>query len=155
MRIFSCHPSIRRFAVFIFMTAGLLTPLSCGAINPELIGTLGGNTAETINPIEGHIAVLLMNNSNMMVEVDTTFTTDEQVSSFFLSAPADDYIATTKTCDNLVSIDITMYRYNFEGDLIEESANLGTLEVGDVIFCGEVIAITATGTPPNFSVEIY
>jgi hypothetical protein len=155
MRKFGFPTFIMRTALLISALAIVFLPMGCGIINPRLLGTIGGNPASAINPIEGHIAILLMNNSDTFVQVEMDIADREEPNQLFLGAEANDYIVATKPCDNLISIDIQIYRYNLDGESTEESANLGTLELGDAIFCGEVIAITVTGTPPDFSVEIY
>jgi hypothetical protein len=132
-----------------------LTLAGCGAVNPDLLGTVGGNPAAQINPIDGHVAFLIINNSSTPIAVNVDVVQKNgYVASWTLTMGEEDYFPVIYTCQ-LVSFNVSSYGYFGLDGFVEESSNLGTLYNGQSFFCGEVVTVIAEGTPPRFSVAVY
>ncbi len=144
-----------RLALALLMTlAGLGS--GCDVINPALVGTLGGNTAVTMDRPEGHIVILLINTTPGRIAVTLTMTTDQGGTRTEGASLGPGYFPIVKDCE-LQSVTIEQFQYVAPGtgEVVEVPANLGTLIRGQAIQCGNVISITASGSPPEFLVQVY
>lgn len=144
--------------------AGLVLGLGsgCGILNPDLLGTLGANSAVAGDVPEGHVVLLITNSTTSTVEA-TVLITKSNGATAELSfgtgpVPEDDgYTALVQPCD-VTSIDVQSFGYatpNTTGGPVEIPSNLGTLVRNESFHCGSVIQIQAAGTPPTFTVEVY
>ncbi len=133
----------------------------CDAINPRLIGTLGGNTTETLQDAEGYIGIVLMNTTSVIAQV--TMAVYKQNGSYhplyatmmpYESKSKDDHIMGVFECD-VESIRLTSLTYASDaGEAVEIQFNYGSFVYGESLYCGDVVYITVTGTPPNITASI-
>lgn len=133
----------------------LLALAGCGAINPDLIGTVGGNTAAQINPIDGHVVFLIINNSTASIAVNVETVQKDGVGfERTITMGGENYFPVFYTCE-IESFNIISYGYFGPDGFVEQPSNLGTLINGESFYCGEVVTVIADGTPPVFSVAVY
>jgi hypothetical protein len=57
-------------------------------------------------------------------------------------------------CD-VQSIQVTTFGYIGDSGLVESPSNVGPLTSGQGIDCGKVMVITARGTPPTFTIQVF
>ena len=119
--------------------------------NPGLFPAEGDRAINNLNAPNGYIMVLIMNQSTVPMQVTMQWTSRNATSgeSTYRVGPLD-WFAVPNDCD-MVSVEIL----EFSDGTTVTPANLGVLTVGQQVSCGNVIAITADGTPPTYRVEIY
>ena len=72
-----------------------------------------------------------------------------------LTCQATDFYVLTQDCDvSLISFDTFGY-VDPVAATVQTPANLGSLAMNQGLECGGVVAISATGTPPTFTVNVY
>jgi len=153
--------SNRPAALGVVLTCGLGLLCGCDAINPRLIGTLGGNTTETMQDAEGYIGIVLMNTTTVVSQVNMTLTNKN--GSFYdfygVMLPYDsksktDHMVAVLECD-LESVQLTSLIYDSgQGEAVEVQFDYGPFVNGQNMFCGDVIYITVAGSPPNITASI-
>jgi len=161
--LYRCSLVSRTSALILAMAGlGLSINSGCGIlnpslINPDLVGAVSvGDAVNTIDEPEGYVAILLMNTSPFTIEAQLTVTKENGASKpWSLTAAAADFYVLTQDCD-VASVAFVNFNYvdPIAGTILIP-ANLGNLTMGQGLECGGVIAITATGTPPTFTVNVY
>ena len=142
-------------ALVAWTVLGLTGAGGCGVLNPALVSSLGVNPAGSIDPPEGYVVILVMNQSATSVQVDADIAYQDGTSKVWtIGADPVKYTAFALDCRNLESIHVTAFRYAGLGGVVETPAALGTLVVGQAVNCGGIVAVTAAGTPPGFSVQV-
>ena len=129
----------------------------CGMLNPSLVGAFP--SAEAINTLDspdGYIAITLINTSPFTIETQLLVQKENGTSkTWSLTSAAADFYVLTQDCD-VASISFDTFGYvDPVGGAVQIPANLGSLTKSEGLECGSVVAITAAGTPPTFTVNVY
>lgn len=145
----------RRPAARIGLALAALTfPLHM-ACNPALISTIGGDSVVATDPPNGYIVVLLMNQTTGPVAAVVDITKEDgTLKRWNISTGPFGSFSLLQDCD-VERIQVVEYTYNTGGTATTIPSNLGPLISQQSFYCGSVLAITATGNPPTFSVQVY
>jgi hypothetical protein len=145
--------------VVIFALGAMILVVStgCGVLNPALVGAIPfGEAVNTLDSPEGYIAILLINTSPYAIETQLFIEKANGTSkTWTLSSAAADFYVLTQDCD-IARISFGNFSYvDPVAGTVETPANLGSLTKNEGLQCGSVVAITAGGTPPTFTVNVY
>jgi hypothetical protein len=128
--------------------ASLLVAAGC---NPGLISALGGDTSTALTPPSGYIMVLLMNRSLLSVKATFDVVKENRTTKRWdISTGAVNWFALLQDCDTAI-----VQFQQFTDGTTTTPANLGPIQKGNGMQCGQVIAVTADGNPPTFTVEVF
>lgn len=142
-------------ATLALATAGLAAAWTgCGVINPDLIGTVTSNPASGMRPPDGYIVLMLVNQSVTSTQLTYDLTRNATTVRETITSGPLDFIAVTLPCD-ATSVDIQNFGFAGVDGVTELPADLGALVIGSSLNCGDVISVSATGTPPVFTVGVY
>jgi hypothetical protein len=132
------------------MTAGLLWGAAgCGVLNPNLLGAVGANTAASVVGTEGNIAILVMNQTPVTIQVNLQITkTNGGVVNLNIPVQPNDHEAVVQSCEVDV-VQILQASYAGAAGSVVVPATVSPLQVGLNLQCGGVVSITMTGAPPN------
>ncbi len=137
------------------VACGLTLSVGCGVLNPSLLAAFGSNTASQDTAPNGFIVILLTNRAAVSVQARVQVTkTNGSAQEFTLSSAPLNFFAFTQECD-VAAVQFTSFGYASSAGTINVNANLGQLQVGNGLECGNVISVVADGNPPAFSVEVY
>ena len=146
------HPSANWLAWFALTGCGLGLTLGC---NPSLAGNLSGSSTVALDPPNGYVIILLINQTTASVLTDVQIAKQNGANKIWTmtSGPAAFYTL-AQDCD-ITTVQFLDFGSSSASGINTVASNLGTLTMGQEIYCGNVIAVTATGTPPTFSVQVY
>lgn len=131
--------------------AAFLAAGGCGVLNPSLVTSYGGNTVNSITPPTGYVMLLVMNRSTVAVQATVRITKSNGTTvDRTLKVGPLRFLAQAQDCDTAAIL-----FDNFSDGTNITPANLGTLTNGTSFNCGSVVAVTADGNPPTFSVEVF
>ncbi|NLX12048.1 MAG: hypothetical protein GXY44_00130, partial [Phycisphaerales bacterium] len=158
----------RPFVLAVMATCGTSLLCGCDAINPRLISTLGGNTTETLLTPEGYVAIVIMNKTSSVAQVNL-LVTKRNGGIYELNAqvrPHDttqttDYAVLTVECD-VMSIQLVAWSYALEdGTVVPAQSSYPPVVLYDPItrndptaYCGEVVYVLISGDPPNVQADM-
>jgi len=145
----------RRPAIRIGLALAALTLPIHSACNPALVSAIGGDSVTITDAPRGYIVVLLMNQttSSVAAVLDITKANGTTKRWNVTTGPFGSF-SLLQDCD-VAQIQVVEYTYNVGGTATTVPSNLGPLVKTQSINCGNVLAITATGTPPTFTVQVY
>jgi hypothetical protein len=136
-----------------FALTGCGLGLSVGC-NPALTGNLGGNSIPSLNAPNGYVVILMMNQSTANVVANVQVNKNGSSKVWAMSAGPTDFLTLVLDCD-ITSIQFLDFGFGSAGGLTTVPGNLGVLTMGQSINCGNVLAVTAAGIPPAFTVQVY
>ena len=145
------QPPLLRTIATLFVSVWALG-LGC---NPSLITAVGGNPVNSVNTPDGYIMVLLINRTTASInaELQVSNTAGATFSGTYTVGP--EFAFNIAYDCNLTSIQFVTFGYSTTGGVVTNPSNLGPINAGQGLDCGKVVAVTATGSPPTFSVQVY
>ena len=151
-------------APIILLTTSMLTLTSgCGSVlNPSFLNFFGINTTRALEAPYGDIIVLLMNQGSDQIVVDVSITKENGSSmihtvalSPYRDASGNDWHTIVQQCD-VDQIEVLRITVSLAGgDLVDAPANIGVLQKGRDLFCGNVVAITIFGIGATPTAEVW
>ena len=156
--------SRRLRAPIILLTAAMLTLTSgCGSIlNPSFLNFFGINTTVALEAPVGDIIILVMNQGSDRIVMDIAVTKDSGsvmthtiALSPYRDASGEDWKSIVQQCD-VFEIEVLRITVSLaSGDLVDIPANIGVLQKGRDLFCGNVLAITIFGIGGTPTAEVW
>jgi hypothetical protein len=127
----------------------------CLGCNPSLVSAVGGDSVNATDTPDGYIMILVMNSTTSSVNTQIDIIKQNgTLSRKTLSVGPLLFFTSANDCD-VQSIQVVNFGYSSPGGVVTTPSNLGAISMGQGIDCGKVLAITASGTPPVFSVQVY
>lgn len=146
-----CQPPWLRHLATAFVAVWALL-LGC---NPSLISALGGDSVTTTDTPNGYIMILMMNQSPTSINAEIDITKmNGTLSRQTLSVAPLLFFTSANDCD-VATIQFNNFGYATAGGVVTSPSNLGPIQMGQGFNCGSVLAVTASGNPPVFSVQVY
>ena len=152
------HRRLRAPAVL----AALVTSLAagCSGLNPGLFPFAGGNAASSLPNPYGTILIMFMNQTSVAARATFVLTKDNGgtltvgLTALPFSPASDlDYRIAAQDCD-VTSIRLTNVTYASEAGPIVVPWDRPPLVNGADLFCGNVVAVTFAGDPPNVFINL-
>jgi hypothetical protein len=136
------------------VACSLLAVLGCGVVNPDLVGTVGGNPATATTPVDANIVILVMNLTPVTAQASVRVTKRNQgVVELNIPVSSLDHAAVVQNCE-VTSVEFVEASFAGPGGAVVVPASVSPLVVGQNLNCGGVVAITITGTPPGVFVTV-
>jgi hypothetical protein len=123
--------------------------------NPGLIQAIGGDPVTNVTTPDGYILILIINKSNTSINTQINISkTNGTVYDNTFSVPPLLFFTIANDCD-VTSVQVENFSYATTSGLVTNPSNLGVITATNGLSCGKVMAITASGNPPTFSVQVY
>lgn len=165
---YDCTKTARRAVAGVLLAGiGLLLAPGCGAINPELLGTVLPNSTVGMTAPTGTIVIAVLNRSPAIAAAQVQVTKNDggvvnltiPVQPFDSSTanPADRAFA-VQDCDvHSIRLVQVLAALPTGGTVQQFASALPPLVDGVGLSCGKLVSITIVGTPPNLqaAVEVY
>jgi hypothetical protein len=99
--------------------------------------------------------ILLMNQTTANVLTDVQITKQNGASKTWTITAAPGLFYTLAQDCELSTVQFVDFGFSSPGGINTVASNLGVLTFGQEFQCGSVIAVTASGSPAAFSVQVY
>src|SRR4029078_6237263 len=121
--------------------------------NPSFIDAVGGNPVVRVETPDGYMMILLMNQTQESIQASVDVFKDNGSSArLALSTGPLGFYANAQDC-GVTARQLVTFTYSTTGGAVDTAAKPGVLTADQQISCGKVIAVTASGQPPIFSVQ--
>jgi len=149
--------------IMILAAAGLMT-VSCGVVNPSLVGTVGGSTVNTLDSPQGTVLIMVLNQttSEAAVAIEVTKTNGGTMILTVPVLPFDndtaddsDHQTLAQDCDvRAIQLREVIASIPATGGVQQFAADRPPLILGTDFNCGNVVVFTIVGEAPNLFVNI-
>jgi hypothetical protein len=150
--------AIPRWAAWAGFSLGWAACAGCGVLNPALVNSLGGNPVNSLPNPDGYVLIVYSNLTASSISfryaLDYANGATED-SNLIVSAGEFEVVA--ENCD-LTSYQLTSITISVPGsDSLEIPSDLGAVVKNRDYVCGNVIAVTVSGSPdaPDVTVEVF
>jgi len=142
--------------LFLLMLLGAASAAvhGCGVLNPSLVSTLTLGTQGGTIEAKGNVVILVMNTSSVTTQANIRVTRDDggQV-TLNIAVPAFGHRTFTQECE-VQQIEFVEASFADVDGAVQIPFSVSPLVSGVNLDCGDVVAITMIGNPPNVAPQV-
>lgn len=147
----------RRLFPPVLIALSVLVGWGCGVVNPDLLGTIGFNTASS-SQINGVVVIMVVNETDAAAQATVTVTKTTETQTLTttnqLSVGAQDHLVVVDDCD-VDTIQVDQGSYAGPNGAVLVPATVSPVQMGVNLQCGGGVIVTFTGTPPGVFLNAF